>query len=97
MFAKMQDWDEEVCRVHLLSKLALTVPVATITVERAFLMINFIKNKLRNRMCDQLINDCLVTYIGKDVFDGISNEAIMHRFQNMMIRQGQLERKNDIF
>ena len=72
--------------VYLLVKLALLLPVATATVERAFSAMKFIKNRLRNRMGDQWMNDCLVTYIEKDVFDSIDNELIMQRFQNMKSR-----------
>ncbi|KAL7254698.1 hypothetical protein ACSBR1_008946 [Camellia fascicularis] len=50
----------------------------------------FIKNRLHNRMGDQWLNDCLVTYIEKDVFDSVDNELIMQRFQNMKSRRGQL-------
>ncbi|KAL7235438.1 hypothetical protein ACSBR1_018852 [Camellia fascicularis] len=76
--------------VYLLVKLALILPVATATVERAFSTMKFIKNRLRNRMGDQWLNDCLVTYIEKDVFDSVDNEFIMQRFQNMKSRRGQL-------
>ena len=46
----------------------------------------YIKSNLRNRMRDQWMNDCLVTYIESDVFDTVDNEAIMQRFQNMKTR-----------
>ena len=39
--------------VYLLVKLALTLPVATTTVEISFLTMKYIKNELRNRMGDQ--------------------------------------------
>ena len=42
--------------------------------------IKFIKNRLCNQMGDQWMNDCLVTYIEKDVFDSIGNEVIMKSF-----------------
>jgi hypothetical protein len=29
---------------------------------------NFVKNRLRNRMNDGLLDDCLVTFIERDVF-----------------------------
>ena len=63
--------------VYLLVKLALTLPVATATVERSFSAMKYIKNELRNRMGDQLMNDCLVVYIEKDVACSIDNETIM--------------------
>ena len=41
-------------------------------------------------MGDEWMNDCLVTYIEKDVFDSITDDAIMERFQQMKTRRGQL-------
>ena len=38
----------------------------------------------------QWMNDCLVTYIEKAVFDSIGNKIIIKRFQNMKTRRGQL-------
>ena len=70
-------------------KLALTLPVATTTVE-SFSAMKYIKNELRNRMGDQLMNDCLVVYIEKDVACSIDNETIMQQFQNMKTRRRQL-------
>ena len=58
--------------VYSLVTLALILPVATATVERAFSVMNIIKNRLRNRIGDQWMNDCLVTYIEKDIFKTIS-------------------------
>ncbi|KAJ9183036.1 hypothetical protein P3X46_006955 [Hevea brasiliensis] len=57
--------------VYLLVKLLLILPVATATVERVFSAMNIIKSLLRNRMRDELLNDCLVTYIERDVFASI--------------------------
>ena len=78
--------------VYSLVTLSLILPVATATVKRAFSAINIIKNYLRNRMGDQWMNDCLITYIEKDIFKTISNEEIMQRFQGqgMKTRRGQL-------
>ena len=73
--------------VYLLVKLVLILPVATATVERSFSAMKYIKNQLRNRMGDQWMNDCLVTYIESDVFDSIDNEAIMQRYQAMKTRR----------
>ncbi|KAI5343730.1 hypothetical protein L3X38_011606 [Prunus dulcis] len=76
--------------VYLLLTLALTLPVATASVERAFSAMNVIKGPLRNRMGDQWLSDSLLVYIEKDVFVCIDNETIMGRFQNMKTRRGQL-------
>ena len=57
--------------VYSLVTLALILPVATTTVERVFSTMNIIKNRLRNRIGDQWMNNCLVTYIEKDIFKTI--------------------------
>ena len=76
--------------IYLLMKLALTLPVATATIQRIFSAIKYIKNELRNQMEDQLMNDYLIMYIEKDVACSIDNETIMQRFQNMKTRRRQL-------
>ena len=76
--------------VYLLVKLALTLPVATATIEKSFSAMKYIKNELRNQMGDRWINDCLVVYIEKDITCSIDNETIMQRFQNMKTRRRQL-------
>jgi hypothetical protein len=47
--------------VYNLLKLVLILPVATASVERVFSSMNYVKNKLRNKMGEQFLNDCLVT------------------------------------
>ncbi|GAV79922.1 LOW QUALITY PROTEIN: Dimer_Tnp_hAT domain-containing protein, partial [Cephalotus follicularis] len=73
--------------VYKLMKFALILPVATATVERVFSAMKIVKNRLRNRMGDEWMNDCLVTYIENDIFDTIDNEKIIKRFQNMKTRR----------
>ncbi|KAL8499877.1 hypothetical protein ACS0TY_019762 [Phlomoides rotata] len=63
--------------VYLLIKLTLILLVAIATVERAFSAMKIIKSPLRNKMSDGLLNDCLIAYIENDVFQNVSNEAIM--------------------
>jgi hypothetical protein len=65
-----------VLKVHFL-------PVAT-SVERAFLTMNFVKNRLRNRMNAGLLDDCLVTFIERVIFLNAKEEDIMNSF--MIIR-----------
>ncbi|KAF8404898.1 hypothetical protein HHK36_009793 [Tetracentron sinense] len=72
--------------VYLLVTLALILPVVTTTVDRTFFAMKIVKNGLRNRMRDEWMNDCLVTYIQKDIFNSIDDETIIQRFQNMKTR-----------
>ena len=66
--------------------LALILLVTTAIVEIVFLTMNIIKNRLRNQIGDQWMNDSLVTYIEIDIFKTIESEEIMQRFQNMKNR-----------
>ena len=66
--------------VYKLLKLVLLLPVATASVERAFLVMNFIKNKLRNSMGDQYLNDCLVIFTEKQFFLCVADEYIISLF-----------------
>ncbi|XP_042423308.1 zinc finger MYM-type protein 1-like [Zingiber officinale] len=68
--------------VYWMIELALLLPVATATVERLFSAMNIVKTDLRNRIGDEWINDSLVVYIEKDVFNTVDNEQILQRFQN---------------
>jgi hypothetical protein len=71
--------------------LVLTLPVATTSVERAFSSMNFVKNRLRNRMNDGLLDDCLVTFIERDVFLNVKKEDIINSF--MTIRRRRPDQK----
>ena len=66
--------------VYSLVTFALILLVATTTVERTVSAMNIIKNRLCNQIGDQWMNDCLVTYIEKDIFKTIKCEEIMQQF-----------------
>jgi hypothetical protein len=66
--------------VYMLIKLSLLLPVATATVERVFSVMHIVKSRLWNMMRDKWMNDSLVVYFEKDIFDKIDNEVIMKRF-----------------
>ncbi|XP_059295382.1 uncharacterized protein LOC132048702 [Lycium ferocissimum] len=76
--------------VFRLVKLALLLPVATASVERAFSIMKFINNDLRSRMNEGYFGGCLVPYVEKDVFNRISNDVIIKTFQEMKPRRVQL-------
>ncbi|KAJ0982260.1 hypothetical protein J5N97_010515 [Dioscorea zingiberensis] len=60
--------------VYLPVKLALILPVSTTSVERVFSAMKIVKNRLRNRMGDSWMNDCLITYIEKEIFCSIDKK-----------------------
>ena len=77
--------------VYILVILALLLLVATVIVERVFSAMNYVKNQLRSRIGDEWLNDNLIVYIEKDVFDCIDNETILQHFQHMKSRRGILD------
>lgn len=75
--------------VYLLLKLVLILPVATASVERAFSAMNSVKNKSRNSMSDSLLDDCLVTFIEREIFFSVNEDDIVEIF--MAIRKRRVE------
>jgi hypothetical protein len=69
--------------VYRLLKLVLVLPVAIVSVERAFLAMNYVKNKLRNIIGDQLLNDCLVIFIEREFFKQVKDDVVIAHFQSM--------------
>jgi hypothetical protein len=61
--------------------------VATTTTERAFSAKNIIKNRMRNRMGDDRLNNCLITYNEKNVFINVKKKKIIQYFQNTKRRR----------
>lgn len=57
-----------------------TEDIEKASVERVFSVMNLVKNKLRNSMSDDLLNDCLVTFIERDVFLKVSEDDIVEAF-----------------
>ncbi|XP_022849659.1 uncharacterized protein LOC111371748 [Olea europaea var. sylvestris] len=76
--------------VYMLVTLGLTLPVATASVERVFSVINIVKNRLRNQIGDQWMNDSLVVYVEKEVFNEIDNKTIIRCFQSMRSHKEKL-------
>ena len=73
--------------VYRLLKLVVVLLVSTASVERVFSVMNFVKNKLRNKIGDQYLNDCLVTFIEREFFLQVKDKDIINRFQTMKNRR----------
>jgi len=66
--------------VYRLIELALILPVATATVERAFSAMNIIKTERRNKMNDDWLNSSMMCYIEWHLFASIENEKNLKHF-----------------
>ncbi|XP_062021391.1 uncharacterized protein LOC133737947 [Rosa rugosa] len=67
--------------IYRLICLVLTLPVSTATTERAFSAMNIIKNKLRNKMEDDFLDDLMVLNIEKEFADSIDNDSVIAEFE----------------
>jgi hypothetical protein len=63
--------------------LALTLPIATTMVGRAFSGMKFVKIESRNKMGGNWLNHRMICYVELDVFASIKNEDILYHFQEL--------------
>ena len=68
--------------IYNLFKLVLFLPVVTASVERVFSALTFVKTKLRNKMGDSLLNDCLYIFIERDIFFQVDENDIINTFMS---------------
>ena len=66
--------------MNILIRIVLTSPVTTASTEHTFSAMKLVKTRLHNKMEDEFLRDCLVTYIEKDIAIGISTNAIIDEF-----------------
>ncbi|KAM3235151.1 hypothetical protein P3L10_015187 [Capsicum annuum] len=73
--------------VFSLVKFALLLLVATVSVERAFSAMKFLKNELRSRINDDFLSGCIIPFVEKDLFNNVSTDDIILSFQAMKPRR----------
>ena len=67
--------------------LVLIIPISTATTERAFSAMNIIKNKLRSKMGDEYLGDCMVLHIEKEYVESVTNEEVIEEFEASSTRR----------
>ena len=77
--------------IYTLLKLVLLLPVATTSVARVFYTMALVKTKKRNKLVDTLLDDCLVTFIERDIFFEVHKNDIIKTF--MSFRNCKLNKK----
>lgn len=63
--------------VYLLLKLALILPRTPATAKTAPSAMKFIDNTMTEEPCDQWISDCLLLFLERDIFDSVTNDAVI--------------------
>ena len=56
-------------------------------IERVFSAMVLVKTKLRNKMGDSLLDDCLVTFIERDMFFEVDEDDIIKTFMSLRKRR----------
>ncbi|GAV70154.1 Dimer_Tnp_hAT domain-containing protein, partial [Cephalotus follicularis] len=73
--------------IDRLLRLVLTPPVSTVTTERAFSAMKIIKTRLRSKMENDFLTNCLVVYIEQAIAEKISIDKIIDDFYDMKKRR----------
>jgi hypothetical protein len=63
----------------------LILSVAIASVEIVFSTMNYVKNKQRNKMGGEYLNNCLVIFIERELFSQVKNEDIINLFQKGIV------------
>jgi hypothetical protein len=80
--------------VYLLLKLVLLQAVVMASVEKVFSAIALIKTKLRNKLGDSLLDDCLVTFIERDIFLEVDEDDIIKTFMSFRKHKPDKKKSN---
>jgi len=76
--------------IYLVPKLVLLQLVATTSVEKVVSAMVLVKTKLRTKMVDSLLDDCLVILIKWDIFFQMDEDNIIKTF--MFFRKRRLKK-----
>jgi hypothetical protein len=69
-----------------LIRLVLTLPVSTATTEGAFSAMKITKTRLRNKMEDDFLRNCLVLYIERAIAMKVTTDSIIDDFSRVKKR-----------
>ncbi|KAJ1276988.1 hypothetical protein BS78_05G259400 [Paspalum vaginatum] len=82
---------EEYHLIDRLIRLVQTLPVSTATTERAFSAMKLVKIRLRNKMGDGFLRDCLVIYIEKEIGIKFTADTLIDDFYDIKTRRVRLK------
>ena len=72
-------------------RLVLTLPVSTATSEQAFSATKLVKTRLRNKMEDEFMRDCLIIYIEKEIAIEFTTDTLIDNFYDTKTRRVRLK------
>jgi hypothetical protein len=63
--------------VYLLLKVALVLPLTPATAKTASSALKFIESTMEKEPCNQWISDCLLLFLERDIFESVTNDAVI--------------------
>ncbi|XP_059629802.1 uncharacterized protein LOC132272726 [Cornus florida] len=75
----------------ILIRLILTLPVSTATTRRAFSAMNRVKTKLRNKMADEFLVDCMILNIERELAEDIDIDLVVNEFHTLKNQRVHLQ------
>ncbi|XP_042443838.1 zinc finger MYM-type protein 1-like [Zingiber officinale] len=82
---------ESYVMIQRLIRLVLTLPVSTATTERAFSSMKFLKTTRCNKMGDDLLSDCMILYIERQLSEKIDLESVIDEFYTLKSHRAHLK------
>ena len=76
--------------IDRLIHLVLTLPVSIATTERSFFAMKIVINRFRNKMEDEFLVDCLITYIERKISEKFDTDSINDEFYDIKECRAQL-------
>jgi hypothetical protein len=64
-------------------RLVLILPFSTTTIDCAFSAMKLVKIRLRNKMGDDFLRDCLIIYIEKEIAIEFTTDVLIDDFYDM--------------
>ena len=77
--------------LNRLIRLVLTLPASTATTERAFSAMKLVKTRLRSKMEDEFLRNCLITYIEKEIAIQFATDKLIDDFDAIQTRRVALK------
>lgn len=73
--------------VYRVVTLILTLSVSTATTERSFSAMKIVKTRLRNKMEDEYLSDCLLVFIEREIVETVSTDLLIDDFRDLKERR----------
>ncbi|KAL5855458.1 hypothetical protein ACOSQ4_005260 [Xanthoceras sorbifolium] len=77
--------------IDRLIRLVLTLPVSTVTTERAFSAMKLIKTSIRNKMEQEFLANSMVIYIEREIAETIDSDFVIDKFDILKNRKIRLK------